>query len=286
MNVLPGRASRARRPRVGDATIAARPRTYPRPAARAAIELGIRPEFARLTRAGRRTCRCTVTPHRRSRARADRPRRASPARPWSRAGARRACRLTGDGGRRRRSIPAHIHVYADGQLVAGEARVMDKPLNNRAWFLVLPVLRDRRLLGGPAADDGGQLFGPGHVRQQPVLLERHRLVPGTARSLDASSAGASSSAAGATSCSPPSSSPSRCRSASWSRCAMPRKGWTVALLPRPDGAAAADPVERRRHDLAGVRARRHRPSRLHRQLARASTTTTCRIRSRPGSPSS
>ena len=61
--------------------------------------------------------------------------------------------------------------------------------------------------------------------------------------------------------------------------AMPREGWRVAALPRPDGAAAADPVERRRHDLADLRARRYRPARLDGQRARASTTTT-----RPRSP--
>src|SRR6201992_4006469 len=44
----------------------------------------------------------------------------------------------------------------------------------------------RRLLGGAAADDGGELFDAGHLRQQPVLLERRRLVQGIARSLDRS----------------------------------------------------------------------------------------------------
>src|SRR3954469_20861280 len=44
----------------------------------------------------------------------------------------------------------------------------------------------RRLLRGAAADDGGELFDAGHVRQQPVLLERRRLVQGAARSLDRS----------------------------------------------------------------------------------------------------
>src|SRR5664279_3936429 len=40
------------------------------------------------------------------------------------------------------------------------------------------------VLGGAAADDGGELFDAGHLRQQPVLLERRRLVQGIARSLD------------------------------------------------------------------------------------------------------
>src|SRR5204863_3113758 len=41
-----------------------------------------------------------------------------------------------------------------------------------------------RVLRDPAADDGRELFDAGHVRQQPVLLERRRLVQGIARSLD------------------------------------------------------------------------------------------------------
>src|SRR4030081_2838417 len=45
---------------------------------------------------------------------------------------------------------------------------------------------DRRILRDPAADDGGELFDAGHFWQQPVLLERRRLVQGTARSLDRS----------------------------------------------------------------------------------------------------
>src|ERR1700679_1791919 len=39
-----------------------------------------------------------------------------------------------------------------------------------------------RVLRDPATDDGGELFDAGYVRQQPVLLERGRLVQGTARS--------------------------------------------------------------------------------------------------------
>src|SRR5258705_8359168 len=42
------------------------------------------------------------------------------------------------------------------------------------------------VLGDPAADDGGELFDAGHLWQQPVLLERCRLVQGIARSLDRS----------------------------------------------------------------------------------------------------
>src|SRR6516165_11525920 len=44
----------------------------------------------------------------------------------------------------------------------------------------------RGLLGGAAADDGRELFDAGHFWEQPVLLERCRLVQGIARSLDRS----------------------------------------------------------------------------------------------------
>src|SRR3954462_13948725 len=39
------------------------------------------------------------------------------------------------------------------------------------------------VLRHPAVDDGGELFDAGHLRQQPVLLERRRLVQGTAGSI-------------------------------------------------------------------------------------------------------
>src|SRR5712675_602426 len=42
------------------------------------------------------------------------------------------------------------------------------------------------VLGHPAVDDGGELFDAGYLRQQPVLLERRRLVQGIARSVDRS----------------------------------------------------------------------------------------------------
>jgi len=55
---------------------------------------------------------------------------------------------------------------------------MNKVLDNRAWLLVLPVLlivAFRRCCD----HDRGQLFVPGHLRQQQVLLERRRLVQRT-----------------------------------------------------------------------------------------------------------
>ncbi len=53
---------------------------------------------------------------------------------------------------------------------------MDKTWNNKAWFMVLPVLLLVAFSARHPADDGGQLFGAGHVRQQRLLLGRHRLV--------------------------------------------------------------------------------------------------------------
>ena len=49
---------------------------------------------------------------------------------------------------------------------------------------------------------------------------------------------------------------------------MPRQGWTVARVPGDHGAAAADPVERGRHHLADFRPARHRPARLCAQQPR------------------
>ena len=40
---------------------------------------------------------------------------------------------------------------------------MDKTVNQKAWFLVLPVSGAGRLLGDHPADDRGQLLGPGHL---------------------------------------------------------------------------------------------------------------------------
>ena len=57
-----------------------------------------------------------------------------------------------------------------------EGRLMDKTVNQKAWFLVLPVFLLVAFIGRHPADDGGQLFGAGHLRQQRVLLGRHRLV--------------------------------------------------------------------------------------------------------------
>jgi glycerol transport system permease protein len=49
---------------------------------------------------------------------------------------------------------------------------MDKPYNNKAWFLVIPVFRAGCAERHHPDHDGDQLFVPGHLRQQPVLLGR------------------------------------------------------------------------------------------------------------------
>ncbi len=152
--------------------------------------------------------------------------------------------------------PAGINIYADSWRVEQGGLSHGQDLEQQGLVSGAAGAGAGRLLGRHPADDGGQLFGAGHVRQQRVLLGRHRLV--RAR------------------CCIPTASGRR-----WSRnlifsfiilaieiplgifiaLNMPKKGLGRAGLPGADGAAAADPVERRRHDLAGVRPRRHRPAR-------------------------
>ena len=118
-----------------------------------------------------------------------------------------------------------------------------------------------RVLRDPAADDGGELFDAGHLRQQPVLLERRRLVQGIARSLDRSRRAL----------------PGFARAQSVVLRRHPRnrgaarhrggavdaaRGLDGRRLPRDPGAAAADSVERGRNHLADLRPARHRPARL------------------------
>ena len=122
--------------------------------------------------------------------------------------------------------PSHVHVYADSRLVEGKPDGQDhQPEGLVPGAAGVP---DRRVLRDPAADDGRELFDAGHLRQQPVLLERRRLVQGIARSHRPISAGASWPRSAATCCSPRSSSPSRCRSASWWRCRCRARAGRVA----------------------------------------------------------
>ena len=46
----------------------------------------------------------------------------------------------GDQRQRRDSTRRNTHVYVDDIRVAGSGAMTDKPINNRAWFFVLPVL--------------------------------------------------------------------------------------------------------------------------------------------------
>src|SRR5829696_7920205 len=128
-------------------------------------------------------------------------------------------------------------------------------------------LRDRAVLGASAADDRRELLSAGQLRQQPVLLERDRLVPGAhgpvepARRALVRLALAQPPVLGRH---PPDRGATRDRRGALD--AAP--GLDGVLLPCRHGPAAADPVERGRHHLAGVWARRHRTSRLCRQPAR------------------
>src|SRR6267154_528442 len=114
------------------------------------------------------------------------------------------------------------------------------------------------VLGHPAVDDGGELLDAGYLWKQPVLLERRRLVQGIARSVDR---------------------PRRTvfriivaqsvffRRDPRDRGSARNRGGAVDAARRLDGrglscdpgAAAADPVERGRNDLADFWAARHRP---------------------------
>ena len=120
---------------------------------------------------------------------------------------------------------------------------------------------DRGVLGGAAADDGRELFDAGHLWQQPVLLERRRLVQGTARSLDRSRRALPRLAR--TQSAVLRHHP-RHRSAARHRggAVDAARGLARRRLPRDHGAAAADSVERGRHHLADLRPARHRPDGL------------------------
>src|SRR5204863_8361981 len=124
-----------------------------------------------------------------------------------------------------------------------------------------------RVFRDPAADDGGELFDAGHVRQQPVLLERCRLVQGTARSLDRprrALPGVARPQPVLLRWGPRTRGPARHRGGTVDAA----RGLVGRHLPRDPGAAASDSVERGRDHLADFRAARHRPARLYAQRAR------------------
>jgi len=80
--------------------------------------------------------------------------------------------------------PAHVHIYADSRLVEGTANGQDN--QPKAWFLVLPVFLVVAFSAILPLMTVVNYSNAGHLRQQPVLLERRRLVQGTARSVDRS----------------------------------------------------------------------------------------------------
>ena len=78
--------------------------------------------------------------------------------------------------------PAHTHVYVDDVRVDGSGGMTDKPINNRAWFFVLPVLAFVLFSSIIPVDDRGELLDPGHDGREQLLLERRRLVSRSAES--------------------------------------------------------------------------------------------------------
>src|SRR6516164_6202737 len=119
-----------------------------------------------------------------------------------------------------------------------------------------------RVLRDTAADDGRELFGAGHFWQQPVLLERRRLVQGAARSHHRSRRAVLCLALAQPVLlrrDPSDRSAARHRH----RAVDAAAGLAGRCLPRHPGAAAPDPVERGRHHLADLWARGHRLARLY-----------------------
>ncbi len=72
--------------------------------------------------------------------------------------------------------PAGINLYADSWRVEMGGLSHGKDLEQQGLVHGAAGAGAGGVLGGHPADDGGQLFGAGHVRQQRLLLGRHRLV--------------------------------------------------------------------------------------------------------------
>src|ERR1700704_1463344 len=118
------------------------------------------------------------------------------------------------------------------------------------------VVSGGRVLRDPAADDGGELFDAGHLRQQPVLLERRGLVQGTARSVDRSRRtlpGFARPQSVLLVRDPCDRGPARDRGGAVDAARRLDGGG----VPGDPGAAAVDSVERGRNDLADFWAARH-----------------------------
>ena len=158
---------------------------------------------------------------------------------------------------------------------------MRKTVNQKAWFFVLPVVAAGGVQRHHPADDGGQLFGPGDLRRQRLLLGRRALVRG----------GAALRAASTPRCCASSSSPAiilviEIPLGLAIALTMPRKGPWVSVCLVLMALPLLIPVERRRRHVEHLGAARHRPARPRASTRSASTTTTPASRSPPGSPSS
>ena len=180
MNIVPAEVS-GREARI-DGHVIGLHRNYGVLPAGAKIEIGVRPEFVDVAAPASGPAVGQDRAHRRSRPRPFRPR-----------------------SRRRRQIrrPRAAGIFRPRQRrrAGVRSRRMFTSMPTAVWSRGLPDGQDRqpeglvpgaagvsggRVLRDPAADDGRELFDAGHVRQQPVLLERRRLVQGIARSLDRS----------------------------------------------------------------------------------------------------
>ena len=237
------------------------------------LEIGVRPEFVSFA-------------ERRARGR----RRQGDAMPAAIASSRRALgeqrdQAAGRRGRRRcpqgrahlRFDPAHTRVYA----TAGWWReaAMNKTVNQKAWFFVLPVvllvafnaiIPLMTVVNYSVQETFGDnvFFWAGHRAGSRRCCSSERFHASLGRQLlftvtilrDRGAA--------------------RRRD----RARHAAQGAVGVGVPGADGAAAADPVERGRRDLEHLRAARHRPARPRAERASASTTTTRAIRSPPGSP--
>ena len=169
MNVLPvedrRRERAARRPDDRAARRAADARPAPR------LELGIRPEYRAARPRGHAGHDHQGRGYRPPQGRARHAR-----------GPARSPPIVGEDdehpGRRRRSTfdPAGINLYADSWRVEMGSLSHGKDLEQQGLVHGAAGAGAGGLLGGHPADDRGQLFGAGHVRQQRVLLGRHRLV--------------------------------------------------------------------------------------------------------------
>ena len=161
---------------------------------------------------------------------------------------------------RRASIPANVHIYADGRLVEGKpfggSGMMDKTWNNRAWFMVLPVLILVAFnaiipLMTVVNYSVQETFGDNVFFFHGVELVRGRAA---FRALPRRAAAASSTFTFTILV-------DRDPARRGDRADDAAEGRLGLRLPRADGAAAAHSVERRRRHLEHLCAAGHRPAR-------------------------